>query len=129
MFFTWLEMQLQAAALIYEPNLGNEGNKHQEVKLGTLMLLVSRVAELQAFFLVLKAHETSRFPVAKPLRPLRFGWEHLLTFVSLTQAFTVFYFPAALASVGTFQHKLDGHKMMLEHLESYDIRSAKWDLA
>ena len=64
-------------------------------------------------------------PHRAKLKTMAFGWQHLWTFVSLTQAVTIFYFPAAIASVVTFQHKLDKHKQLLEDLESYDIRSAK----
>ncbi|CAE7227658.1 unnamed protein product [Symbiodinium sp. CCMP2456] len=54
-----------------------------------------------------------------------FGWHHLLVFQEYTQASLVFYVLLAVASVFTFQQKLDGHKLMLEHLKSYDIRTAK----
>ena len=54
-----------------------------------------------------------------------FGWQHFLVFQEYTQASLVFYVLPAVASVVTFQQKLDGHKLMLEHLKAFDICAAK----
>ncbi|CAE7614560.1 unnamed protein product [Symbiodinium sp. CCMP2592] len=59
------------------------------------------------------------------LQTSAWGWQHVLTFLAETQVFTVSYLPVIIFSIVTFHQKLDGHKLMLEHLKTYDIREAK----
>ena len=56
---------------------------------------------------------------------LEFGTHRILTYLGNTQSYDLFFIPSCVAGIASFQHKLDGHKAMLEGMQAFDIRASE----
>ena len=55
---------------------------------------------------------------------LTFGVERLGKYAADSLGFVVFFLPSLMVSIVSFQAKLDGHRLMLESIRSFDVRAA-----
>ena len=70
------------------------------------------------------ADNTSKFPGAEG-DALAFGLRLIYEYALQNQTYMLFCAPPMLVGLVSFQKKLDGHRDMLESMNSFDVRRAK----
>eukprot|EP00439_Symbiodinium_sp_Y106_P020168 s4373_g2.t1 len=83
--------------------------------------LIAVFAECDPSF---KASDTSKFQGVEG-SALAFGLHRIYEYAVQAQTYTLFCVSPMLVGLVSFQKKLDGHKDMLESMESFDVQRAK----